>query len=186
MSRFTVDNLPLSGLKRVTRQRLGDARGFLTRLFCADELKAAGWDKPIAQINHTFTEAPGTARGLHFQHPPHAEMKLVSCIGGEVFDVAVDLRKGSPTFLKWHGEVLSAENGVALLIPEGFAHGFVTLSNDVEMLYCHSMPYAPEAEGGLNLHDPRIGIRWPREILALSARDAAHPMVGPEFEGVVL
>lgn len=186
MSRFTVEDLPLGSLKRITRARLGDSRGFLSRLFCAEELARAGWGKPIAQINHTFTAEAGTARGLHFQRPPHAEMKLVSCMGGAVFDVAVDLRKGSPTFLQWHGEVLSAENGVALLIPEGFAHGFVTLTNDVTMLYCHSTPYAPEAEGGLHLHDPRIGIRWPREILALSARDAAHPMVDASFEGVVL
>jgi dTDP-4-dehydrorhamnose 3,5-epimerase len=186
MSRFAVEDLPLSGLKRITRQRLGDARGFLSRLFCAEELALAGWHKPIAQINHTFTAEAGTARGLHFQHPPHAEMKLVSCMGGAVFDVAVDLRKGSPTFLNWHGETLSAENGVALLIPEGFAHGFVTLTNDVTMLYCHSMPYAPQAEAGLNLNDPRLGIIWPRKILFRSGRDEQHPVIGPEFEGVVL
>src|SRR5690554_6695588 len=107
MSRFTVTNLPLAGLKRVQRQRLGDNRGFLARLFCAEELAAAGWTQPIAQINHTFTAKQGTVRGMHFQRPPHAEMKLVSCIRGEVWDVAVDLRVGSPTFLHWHAERLS-------------------------------------------------------------------------------
>lgn len=186
MSRFAVEETPLSGLKRITRTRLGDDRGFLSRLFCTEELAEAGWTKPIAQINHTHTALAGTARGLHFQRPPHAEMKLVSCLAGEVFDVAVDLRKGSPTFLKWHGEVLSGENGAALLIPEGFAHGFVTLSDHVSMLYCHSEFYAPGAEAGLNLEDPRIGIQWPRMIVSMSMRDENHPMLTPEFEGIAL
>ena len=132
MSRFTIEHLPLQGLQRVTRQRLGDARGFLARLYCAEELARAGWRQPIAQINHTATAARGTVRGMHFQRPPHAEMKLVSCIRGEAWDVAVDLRADSETFLHWHAERLSAENGHALLIPEGFAHGFQTLSDDVE------------------------------------------------------
>ncbi len=186
MSRFSIEPLPLAGLRRITRQRLGDARGYLARVFCAETLAAAGWNKPLAQINHTFTAKVGTARGLHFQRPPHAEMKLVACLRGEVFDVAVDLRRGSPTFLRWHGETLSGENGVALLLPEGFAHGFLTLSAEVEMLYCHSMPHAPEAEAGLDLRDPRLAIRWPREILTRSARDSAHPLLDQDFEGVVL
>ena len=128
MNRFRIQSTPLSGLQVITRQMLGDHRGFLSRLFCADELAQAGWTKPIAQINHTYTAKKGTVRGMHFQHPPHAEMKLVSCIRGEVWDVAVDLRANSPTFLHWHAEVLSADNHKALLIPEGFAHGFQTLS----------------------------------------------------------
>ena len=184
MSRFEVENLPLAGLRRITRARLGDERGFLSRLFCAQELNSAGWRKPIAQINHTFTALPGTLRGMHFQRPPHAEMKLVSCLAGEVFDVAIDLRAGSPTFLHWHGEILSGENARALLIPEGFAHGFQTLTPDVTMLYCHSAAYAPEAEGGLNVRDPRLNIAWPRAIAALSARDENHPMLTPSFEGI--
>ena len=119
MSRFTISDLSLAGLKLITRQRLGDSRGFLSRLFCAEELAAAGWVKPVAQINHTYTAIRGTLRGMHFQRPPHAEMKLVSCLRGEVWDVAVDVRPGSPTFLCWHAERLSANNGQALLIPEG-------------------------------------------------------------------
>lgn len=184
MSRFTVTDLPLAGLKRVERQRLGDSRGFLSRLFCAEELAEAGWIKPIAQINHTYTARQGTVRGMHFQRPPHAEMKLVSCIRGEVWDVAVDLRAGSPTFLQWHSERLSAENGCALLIPEGFAHGFQTLTDDVELLYCHSEAYAAEAEGGLNPADPRLGINWPLAITEVSARDAGHPPITSDFEGI--
>lgn len=186
MSRFTITDLPLAGLKLVERQRLGDSRGFLARLFCAEELAAAGWLQPIAQINHTYTARRGTVRGMHFQLPPHAEMKLVTCLQGEVWDVAVDLRAGSPTFLHWHAERLSADNGRALLIPEGFAHGFQTLTDGVELLYCHSAAYASSAEGGVNPQDERLGITWALAIAELSARDAAHPMLEGKFEGVAL
>jgi dTDP-4-dehydrorhamnose 3,5-epimerase len=179
-----VTALPLSGLKRVQRQRLGDSRGFLSRLFCREDLVAAGWHQPIAQINHTYTVRQGTVRGMHFQWPPHAEMKLVNCLRGEVWDVVVDLRASSPTFLHWYGEHLSAENGLALLIPEGFAHGFQTLTDDVEMLYCHSAFYAPHSEAGLNPQDQRLGIDWPLDIMELSARDAGHPLLTDEFTGV--
>jgi dTDP-4-dehydrorhamnose 3,5-epimerase len=168
----------------VTRQKLGDARGYLSRLFCADELQEAGWTGRIAQVNHTFTARQGTVRGMHFQRPPHAEMKLVSCLRGEIWDVAVDLRAGSPTFLQWHGERLSADNGQALLIPKGFAHGFQALSDDVEMLYCHSAAYVPGAEGGLNPRDPRLALSWPLPIQGLSERDAQHAMVDDEFRGL--
>lgn len=186
MNRFEVADTPLAGLRLVQRQRLGDSRGFLARVFCADELRAAGWSRPVAQINHTFTARRGTVRGLHFQQPPHAEMKLVSCLRGEVWDVAVDLRAGSPTFLQWHEARLSADNGHALLIPEGFAHGFQTLSDDAEMLYCHSAAYNPGAEAGLNVRDPRLAIAWPLPIAEVSPRDAAHPDIGADFKGVRL
>lgn len=186
MSRFTITDLPLAGLKLVGRQRLGDSRGFLARLFCAEELAVIGWLQPIAQINHTFTARRGTVRGMHFQLPPHAEMKLVTCMQGEVWDVAVDLRAGSPTFLHWHAERLSANNGRALLIPEGFAHGFQALTDGVELLYCHSAAYTQSAEGGVNPQDERLSITWPLAITELSARDAAHPMLEDGFEGVVL
>lgn len=178
MKRFSVTDLPLAGLKLVTRQRLGDNRGYLSRLFCAEELADAGWLKPVAQVNHTHTAARGTVRGMHFQRPPHAEMKLVNCIRGEVWDVAVDVRADSPTYLHWHAERLSAENGRALLIPEGFAHGFQTLTVDVELLYCHSAAYSPTAEAGLNPLDARLSIAWPLPVAGLSPRDAAHPPLG--------
>lgn len=184
MNRFTVIDLPLPGLKLIERQRVGDSRGFLSRLFCAEELADAGWVKPVAQINHTYTALRGTLRGMHFQRPPHAEMKLVSCLRGEVWDVAVDVRADSPTFLQWHAERLSADNGQAMLIPEGFAHGFQTLTDDVELLYCHSAAYSHDAEAGLNPRDARLAIAWPLPITELSARDAAHPLIGTGFEGV--
>jgi dTDP-4-dehydrorhamnose 3,5-epimerase len=183
MSRFEVTDTPLAGLKLVRRQKLGDSRGFLSRLFCADELAAAGWSGPIAQINHTFTGRAGTVRGMHFQRPPHAEAKLVSCLRGEVWDVAVDLRAGSATFLRWHAERLSADNGCALLIPPGFAHGFQALSDDVELLYCHSTAYAAQSEAGLHPQDERLGIAWPLAIAELSARDTAHPRINETFTG---
>lgn len=185
MSRFTITRTPLAGLLCLERQQLGDARGALERLFCADELLAAGWHKPIAQINHTHTAQAGTARGLHFQTAPHAEMKLVSCLHGEVWDVAVDLRAGSPTFLQWHAQVLSANNRCALLIPEGFAHGFQTLCDSVTLVYCHSAPHAPQSEGGLNPLDVQLAIAWPQAIKLMSDRDKKHPMLSAEFKGLL-
>lgn len=186
MSRFQLTDLPLAGLKLVRRKRLGDQRGFLSRIFCSAELAAVGWQKPVAQINHTFTAKRGTVRGLHFQHPPCAEMKLVNCIRGEVWDVAVDLRASSLTYLQWHAQILSADNGQAMLIPEGFAHGFQALTDDVEMLYCHSVAYSAAAEAGLNFRDERLAIMWPLPVSDVSVRDAGHPLIANGFEGVHL
>jgi dTDP-4-dehydrorhamnose 3,5-epimerase len=186
LNRLFVTDLPLAGLKRIERQRLGDARGFLSRLFCAEELGPAGWTKPIAQINHTYTAKRGTVRGMHFQHPPHADMKLVSCIRGEVWDVAVDIRAGSKTFLRWHAEKLSAGNSRALLIPQGFAHGFQALSDDAELLYCHSSVYNAAAEGGLNPKDPMLAISWPQQIGEISLRDSQYSLLNANFAGVAL
>jgi len=186
MNRFTVTSLPLAGLNQIERFRLGDSRGFLSRLFCVEELHAAGWLQPIAQINHTFTAKRGTVRGMHYQIKPHAEMKLVSCIKGEVWDVAVDLRRDSPTFLTWHAEILSADNNRALLIPEGFAHGFQTLTDDVTLLYCHTTAYSQDAERALNARDPRLSITWPLAITEISHRDAGHLLLDMKFEGLRL
>lgn len=186
MSRFTVTDRPLSGLKLIERECLADSRGFLSRLFCAEELATAGWHKPIAQINHTYTAKCGTLRGMHYQYPPKAEMKLVTCIQGEVWDVAVDLRAGSPTFLHWHGEVLSAENRRSLLIPERFAHGFQSLSDDVQLIYCHTTTYSSEAEAALNALDPRLAINWQLTISDISSRDLTHPYLSDDYEGLNL
>lgn len=186
MNRLSIADLPLAGLKRIGRQRLGDARGFLSRLFCAEELGAAGWNEPIVQINYTFTATRGAVRGMHFQRPPYAEMKLVSCLHGEVWDVAVDIRARSKTFLHWHAERLSADNGYALLIPQGFAHGFQALTDAAELLYCHSAAYSAAAEGAINPKDPMLAIPWPLQIAELSPRDSEHPMLNEEFTGVAL
>src|SRR3990172_421521 len=151
--RFEIFETPLAGLAIIQRTPIGDSRGYLERLFCAEELQALVRNKNIAQINHTLTARRGALRGMHFQHPPRAEVKFVSCLRGEVFDVAVDLRRGSPTFLHWHGANLSADSHKTVLIPEGFAHGFQTLTDDCEMLYFHTAAYQTEAEGGLNAQD---------------------------------
>lgn len=185
MNRFTVAELPLDGLKRLERQRIGDNRGFLSRLFCMEELYSAGWIKPIVQINHTCTASRGTVRGMHFQNQPGSEMKIVICIKGEVYDVAVDLRSGSETFLNWHGEILSADNCRALLIPEGFAHGFQTLTHDVELIYLHSAAYDPVTESGVNPFDPSLSIGWPLAVELISDRDKNLPLIDDEtFKGI--
>jgi dTDP-4-dehydrorhamnose 3,5-epimerase len=155
-------------------------------LFCGEELIAAGWRKPVAQINRTKTVGRGTVRGLHFQHPPHSEMKFVICLRGKVFDVAVDLRADSPALLKFHTQILTEDTPLALLIPEGFAHGFQSLTDDVEMLYLHSSPYIAASEGGICPTDARLGIVWPLEISEMSDRDANHPKLDGSFNGVKL
>ena len=186
MRRFELIPLPLRGLVLAQRQPLSDSRGFLERMFCAEVFRDIGVNKPIAQVNHTLTRHQGTVRGLHYQKPPHSELKIVSCLRGQVFDVAVDLRAGSPTFLQWHGEVLSQENGTMLVIPEGFAHGFQTLTDECEMLYFHTASYAAEAEGGISPLEPRLGIKWRLPIAELSKRDQSHPPLSSSYEGIVL
>lgn len=171
--RFT--ELPLAGAYRVELEPRGDARGFFARLFCAEEFAAHGLATGWVQCNTSFTAAQGTVRGLHFQRPPMAETKLLRCIRGAIFDVIVDLRAGSPTFGKWHGERLDEANRTMICVPEGFAHGFQTLTPDVEMLYFHSAPYSAAHEGGLRWDDARVAVNWPLGVTEMSARDAAFP-----------
>lgn len=185
-TRFDMIDTPLAGLKMIQRKPIEDARGFLCRFFCAEELFSIGFHKPIAQINHTLTHKIGAVRGLHFQYAPAAEAKFISCIKGEVYDVAVDIRQGSPTFLRWHAELLSADNYKSFFIPEGFAHGVQALTDNCEMLYLHSESYKPETVGALNVLDPKIAIKWPLEISELSDRDRGHPFVNNDFKGVVI
>lgn len=184
MASFTFQNTALAGLHIVQRKRHEDHRGFFGRLFCAEELFEAGFRLPVAQVNQTLTRCRGAVRGLHYQQLPHAEDKFVSCLKGEIFDVAVDLRRGSPTFMRWHAEVLSADNQRSLLIPQGFAHGFQALSDDCELLYLHSRPYAAQAEAALHVQDPVLSIAWPLPIAELSARDASHPFIDDAFPGL--
>ena len=183
---FAAIPTPISGVVCVERRLRGDHRGFLARLFSADEFAAFGWDAPVAQINHTYTAKKGAIRGMHFQFPPKAEKKLVTCVRGAVCDVAVDLRNGSPTFLQHHKETLSAANLRALLIPEGCAHGFQALTDDVELLYLHSEFYSPYHEAGLRPLDPALAIDWPEQAVSLSDRDRQHPLLTPNYEGLRL
>lgn len=186
MAHFDFIPTPLAGLTLVQRKVIEDHRGFLSRFYCADEFRDGCLNKPIVQINHTLTKNKGAVRGMHFQYPPHAETKLVSCLRGEIFDVAVDLRYGSPTFLQWHGVVLSAQNRRSLLIPEGFAHGFQTLTEDCELIYLHTAAYHPESEGALNLVDPRLAIAWPLSPAEISERDRNHKLIEQEFKGIAI
>ncbi|HKR78261.1 MAG TPA: dTDP-4-dehydrorhamnose 3,5-epimerase family protein [Nitrospira sp.] len=184
MKRFDIAPTPIEGLLLLTRKPIGDSRGYLERLFCQEELTEIMARNTVVQINHTFTKVRGTVRGMHFQRPPHAEMKLVSCLRGAIFDVAIDLRRNSSTFLRWHAETLTEDNYKTFIIPEGFAHGFQTLSDDCEMLYFHTAAFRAEAEGGLHPQDPRLGIEWPLPVGGLSARDANHALVTECFSGL--
>ena len=186
MSRFDFIPTPLAGLMLVQRKALEDHRGYFSRFYCGEEFAKAGITKSIAQINHTLTRKTGAVRGLHFQLMPHAETKLVSCLKGEIFDVAVDIRRGSPTFLQWHAEILSAENRKSFLIPEGYAHGFQALCEDCELIYLHTAAYHQEAEGALNAADPRLSIAWPLAINDLSERDRNHKLIEQNFQGITL
>ena len=186
MSRFDFTLTNLAGLTIVQRKAIEDPRGFLSRFYCAEEFIKAGMTKSIAQINQTLTKRKGAIRGMHFQYPPHAEIKLVSCMQGEIFDVAVDLRQGSPTFLHWHGEILSAKNRKSLLIPEGFAHGFQTMTEDCELIYLHTDAYHPEAEDALNAMDPALEIMWPHAVTDISERDSNHKLIKQNFKGITL
>ena len=183
-SRFSFNPASVAGAFVVERVAAEDPRGSFTRMFCAEEFQRLGLNKKIVQINHSVTRRKGAVRGLHFQHPPHAETKIVSCLRGCVFDVMVDIRAGSTTFLEWHGEILSEENGRALVIPEGCAHGFQALEDDCELLYLHTDYFTSAAEGALNVRDPRLAIDWPLAITELSDRDRSHPLIDPDFSGV--
>lgn len=163
-----------------------DNRGAFSRLFCAEEERSILGDRSIVQINHSLTRTIGAVRGMHYQKPPHAEMKVVRCLRGRVFDVAVDLRKGSPTFLKWTAVELTPESRQAFIIPEGCAHGFQVLEENSELLYLHTAFYTPAAEAAVRFDDSAIGIEWPLPPTDLSARDLGHPYLDKTFEGVSL
>ena len=174
----------ISGLMVARTDRVSDHRGSFGRLFCEQELAESFGSRHIAQINHSRTSAVGAVRGMHYQRAPHAEMKLVRCLHGAVWDVAIDLRQGSSTFLRWHAEELTEENGHMLIIPEGFAHGFQVLKPESELLYLHTARYAPQFEGGVSCEDPRLSIRWPLPVQELSPRDKGYAPIFPDFTGL--
>jgi len=163
-----------------------DQRGRFTRIFCEQELAAIRPRLHFPQINVSETRHRGTLRGMHYQSPPAAEAKLIRCLRGRVFDVAVDLRAGSPTFLNWHAVELSEDNERAIFIPEGFAHGFQALTDDVQLLYMHTTPWSPGTESGLRHDDPSLAIVWPLPVLQLSERDRQFAPITPAFCGVEL
>lgn len=168
----------------VEYDKYSDDRGWFARTYCKNEFSAVGFDKDWVQHNHSFTHYKGTIRGMHFQQPPFTETKLVRCISGTVYDVVIDLRKSSVTFLKWFAVELSATNKHMILIPEGFAHGFQTLEDDCELLYCHSEFYNPKHESGIYYQDNTIAIDWPLPASQLSERDSNHAIITNTFMGL--
>ncbi|WP_151720673.1 dTDP-4-dehydrorhamnose 3,5-epimerase [Gemmobacter serpentinus] len=173
-----IEKLEISGLFLITPRRFGDDRGFFAETWSRRILADAGITTDFVQDNHSLSVKPGTVRGLHFQSPPHAQAKLVRCGRGRLFDVAVDLRRGSPTYGKWAGVELSAENGLQLYIPAGFGHGFVTREPDTEIVYKCSDYYAPECDGGLRWNDPDIAVDWGiSEASGISDKDAKAPLL---------
>lgn len=181
----SLDALPIMGAFVAQSTPLGDARGSFMRLFCADDFAHAHCARTIVQINWSHTALPGTVRGLHFQEGADADAKWVRCLEGRVWDVIVDLRPASATFMQWTAVELSAENCKAVFIPEGCAHGFQSLEADSRLLYLHTAYYKPAAERGVAYNDPQLAIAWPRDIALLSDRDKAFPLVQGYFDATV-
>lgn len=175
---------PLRGAAVIEPERRGDERGWFSRLFCEKEMRQAGLQERFVQMNNSSSADAGTLRGLHYQLPPSAEAKTVRCIRGAFWDVIVDLRPDSETYRQWYGLELSPDNGLALYVPQGFAHGFITLKADSEALYLSSAFYDPDCERGLRWDDPAIGIQWPIAPETVSAKDAGWPDFDPAFHGV--
>ena len=184
MERLVRISTPIKGLFIVRTIRIEDERGHLSRLFCSREIEGFGWRSPLNQVNFTRTLQEGTVRGFHFQRQPHAEYKYVRCIRGEVFDVALDLRENSKSFLQTFSQTLTDENDLGFLIPPGVAHGFQSLTNNTELLYMHSEFYVPDSDCGINPMDPQVSAEWPREISTISQKDASQPFLPLNYKGM--
>lgn len=175
---------PLKGAFTIDLEKIGDDRGFFARVFCSNEFSNQGLIDSFMQINNSLTRDKGTLRGMHFQLPPSAEVKVVRCIQGALFDVILDLRPDSPSFGKWYGDTLSAENRRMMYVPKGFAHGFITLEEDTEAFYLAGAPYAPDLERGIRYNDPKFNIEWPIEPIIISEKDANWRDFDPEWHGI--
>jgi len=174
----------LNGSYTIELSPFSDSRGWFARTYCKNEFQQIGHDKEWVQLNHSITFEKGSIRGMHYQVKPFREIKMVRCIAGLVYDVIIDLRKSSPTFLQWFGTELSAKNKRMLYIPEGFAHGFQTLSDNSELIYHHTEFYNPKAEAGVKYNDPLVNIQWPLAIIEISERDNNHPYLDKNFKGI--
>jgi dTDP-4-dehydrorhamnose 3,5-epimerase len=174
----------LHGSYIISLEPFSDERGWFARTYCKKEFAIIGHEKEWLQLNHSFTSNKGTIRGMHFQHPPFSEIKMIRCIAGAVLDVIVDIRKDSPTFLHHVTVELSAANKQMIYIPEGFAHGFQTLEENSELIYHHSEYYQPGVEGGLRYNDAALKVQWPLPIQNISERDLNHPLLDNNFKGI--
>ncbi len=175
---------PLAGAKLIELEKRGDERGFFARVFCEREFAAAGLETRFVNINNSLSSREGTLRGLHYQLGAAAEVKVVRCVRGALWDAIVDLRPGSPSFGRWFGETLTADNRLMMYVPRGFAHAILTLAPDTEAFYLVSAHYAPEAERGVRWNDPRFGIVWPIAPQEISTKDANWPDFDPAFHGI--
>jgi dTDP-4-dehydrorhamnose 3,5-epimerase len=175
---------PLAGSFVIEPNVLADDRGWFARFYCKNEFKEIGHEKEWVQLNHSVTNKKGSIRGMHYQVQPFREIKMVKCIVGAVYDVIIDLRRDSATFLKWFGAELSARNRKMLYIPEGFAHGFQCLEDNCELIYHHSEFYTPNSEGGIRYDDSLINIQWPLPVMVISQRDQSHPKLDENFKGI--
>lgn len=174
----------IKGLYIANIQPSIDERGFFVRSYCNKELEKIGVIKSIKQINHSSTSKIGSIRGMHYQNPPYSEIKMIRCIYGEVFDVVIDIRENSETFLQWHGEYLSSENYKMMIVPEGFAHGFQVIKENSQLLYLHTESYTPESESGILFNDKAVKIKWPLQVTDISNRDLKHNVVTKNFKGI--
>jgi dTDP-4-dehydrorhamnose 3,5-epimerase len=161
-----------------------DSRGFFTRSYCKKELEKTGIIKSIKQANHSMTSKVGSIRGMHYQNPPYAENKIIRCIAGEIFDVVIDLRKNSETFLQWHGEYLKSNDFKMMIVPEGFAHGFQVIKENSEIIYLSTESYNPKAESGILFNDKSINIKWPLKVTDISKRDMKFNAISKNFRGI--
>lgn len=177
-------NTHIEDLRIIQSEYLQDNRGLFSRFFCAKELESILNGRKIAQINYSLTYNLGAIRGMHYQNKPYSEIKIIRCLKGRVYDVAVDLRKSSPTFLKWHSIELTPESNQMYLIPEGFAHGFQVLEEGSQLLYLHTEFYSHEFEGAVRFDDPKINISWPLKATNLSEKDKIHPYINEKFKGL--
>jgi len=184
MGGMKLSATPLAGMYEIRTSPFSDARGRFTRLFCEQALAPIRPNLHFTQINLSETRGIGTVRGLHYQIPPVGEAKMVRCVRGCIFDVAVDLRADSPTFLHWHALELAGDNDKAVFIPEGFAHGFQTLTEEADVLYLHTAPWTPAYERGLRHDDPRLSIAWPKPAMNLSGRDRGYAPIDATFAGL--
>jgi len=182
----SIHKTDIDGAYTTITNSIKDQRGFFYRAYCERELMEITSNKKICQINISNTKKKGTIRGLHFQIPPDHEMKLVRCIRGRVWDVIVDLRTDSPTFLNWYAEELNPKDKQMMIVPEGCAHGFQVLEDNSELLYLHTAFYNSNNECGIRYNDPRINIKWPLPPVSLSERDQKHPLINKGFNGYKL
>jgi dTDP-4-dehydrorhamnose 3,5-epimerase len=185
MSNLNFISTTLPDLYLIERKVHKDQRGKFFRIFCQEELSRFGIHKTLQQINFSQAQEKFTTKGIHFQYPPFAESKIITCTRGEYFDLAVDLRPKSPTYLQWFSAILSEDNNLSMYIPEGFGHGWQSLHDNSSLIYLHTQQYNPKYEDGINIMDSRLSISWPNPPINVSDRDQSLNMISDNFSGIM-